>query len=186
MAHPPHRQRHELPGDPDLVRVGPERTERERADGVLVFAGGDSLGRAEPARPASATWRSRAARRSCSRRTAAICASEGEILSPDGHCRPFDDERDRNAVRRRRRLRAAQATVRRGRRRRSDPGGRPRLRRSTTTARQKVGFLAPSVDGQARVISEALAVAGVSAETSASSRRTEPARRSAIRSRSRR
>ena len=50
----------------------------------------------------------------------------------------------------------------------------------------KVGYTAPSVDGQAEVIAEALAVAGVDADTSATSRPTAPARRSATRSRSRR
>jgi len=89
---------------------------------------------------------------------------QGGIASPDGHCRPFDS--------------AAQGTV---------PGnglGIVVLKRLADAVRDgdsvravilgsainndgadKVGFTAPSVDGQVEVISEALARAGVGAET---------------------
>jgi acyl transferase domain-containing protein/thioesterase domain-containing protein/acyl carrier protein len=89
---------------------------------------------------------------------------EGEILSIDGHCRPFDAgshgtlfgsgtgcvvlrrlsdaERDGDRV----------LAVIRGSAINNDGS-------------QKVGYLAPSVDGQARVISEALAVSGTHPET---------------------
>ncbi|HEX9671404.1 MAG TPA: amino acid adenylation domain-containing protein [Thermoanaerobaculia bacterium] len=89
---------------------------------------------------------------------------EGSILSPDGHCRPFDA--------------AAQGTLF------ASGVGVVVLKRLADaladgdTVRAvilgsavnndgaaKVGFTAPSVDGQARVIAEALAVAGVAAET---------------------
>ena len=90
-------------------------------------------------------------------------AREGEILSRDGHCRPFDEgatgtlfgggagcvllKRLSDAVADGDRVHA----VIRGSAINNDGAG-------------KVGFLAPSVGGQARVISEALAVAGVAAE----------------------
>ncbi len=89
---------------------------------------------------------------------------EGSILSPDGRCRPFDA--------------AAQGTLF------ASGVGIVVLKRLADaladgdTVRAvilgsavnndgaaKVGFTAPSVDGQARVIAEALAVAGVDAET---------------------
>lgn len=50
----------------------------------------------------------------------------------------------------------------------------------------KVGFTAPSVVGQAEVVSQALADARIAATTSTTSKRTAPAPSSAIRSRSRR
>ncbi|HXU04894.1 MAG TPA: type I polyketide synthase, partial [Polyangia bacterium] len=90
-------------------------------------------------------------------------AREGEILARDGHCRPFDDnatgtlfgggagcvllKRLSDAVADGDRVLA----VIRGSAINNDGAG-------------KVGFLAPSVGGQARVISEALAVAGVAAD----------------------
>ena len=89
---------------------------------------------------------------------------EGEILSRDGHCRPFDA--------------ASSGTVF------SSGLGIVVLRRLEDALRdgdiihaiilgsainndgaRKVGYLAPSVDGQAEVIAEALAVAGVPAQT---------------------
>ncbi|MYL96615.1 SDR family NAD(P)-dependent oxidoreductase [Novosphingobium sp. FGD1] len=85
---------------------------------------------------------------------------EGEILSPDGHCRPFDAQSKGTvfgsgvAVVALRRLEDAIASgdhihaVIRGSAINNDGSG-------------KVGYLAPSVDGQAAVIAEALAVSGV-------------------------
>ena len=89
---------------------------------------------------------------------------EGEIMSPDGHCRAFDD--------------ASQGTVF------GSGVGVVVLRRLADAiadgdyihavikgsavnndGSQKVGFLAPSVDGQATAIAEALALSGVEAET---------------------
>ncbi len=51
---------------------------------------------------------------------------EGMILSPDGHCRPFDAEARGNACRRRRRHRRAQAPGGRDRRSRHHPCRHPR------------------------------------------------------------
>jgi acyl transferase domain-containing protein/thioesterase domain-containing protein len=86
--------------------------------------------------------------------------AEGEILSPDGHCRAFDDDaagtifgsgaaivvlrRLEDAVRDRDNIYAV-------------------IRGSAVNndGSQKAGYLAPSVDGQARAAAEALAVAGV-------------------------
>ena len=89
--------------------------------------------------------------------------SEGEILSPDGHCRAFDAR--------------ATGTVM------ASAVGCVVLKRLDDALRdgdsviavvlgsainndgsEKVGYLAPSVAGQARVVGEALAVAGVNAE----------------------
>ncbi|NEX46817.1 type I polyketide synthase [Pseudotabrizicola algicola] len=90
--------------------------------------------------------------------------TEGEILSPDGHCHAFDHR--------------AQGTVF------GSGAGCVVLRRAADAVRDgdhiwaiikgsavnndgaaKAGYLAPSVDGQARCIAEAQAVAGVSADT---------------------
>ncbi|HEX9857468.1 MAG TPA: polyketide synthase, partial [Paracoccaceae bacterium] len=90
--------------------------------------------------------------------------NEGEILSPDGHCHAFDHR--------------AQGTVF------GSGAGCVVLRRLQDAIRDgdhiwavvkgsavnndgaaKAGYLAPSVDGQARAIAEAQAVAGVSADT---------------------
>ncbi|WP_126172152.1 type I polyketide synthase [Altericroceibacterium xinjiangense] len=89
---------------------------------------------------------------------------EGEILSPDGHCRPFDGASQGTvfgsgvAVLALRRLEDAIASgdhihaVLRGSAINNDGAG-------------KVGYLAPSVDGQAKVIAEALAVADIDPAT---------------------
>jgi acyl transferase domain-containing protein/thioesterase domain-containing protein len=89
---------------------------------------------------------------------------EGEILSPDGHCRPFDVQSQGTVfgsgagVVVLRRLADAIAdgdhiyAVLRGSAINNDGAG-------------KVGYLAPSVDGQAKVIAEALAIAGVEADS---------------------
>lgn len=87
---------------------------------------------------------------------------EGEILSPDGHCRPFDADSQGTVfgsgvavVALRRLADAIEAgdhiyAVVRGSAINNDGAG-------------KVGYLAPSVDGQAKVIAEALAMADVDA-----------------------
>jgi acyl transferase domain-containing protein/thioesterase domain-containing protein len=89
---------------------------------------------------------------------------EGEILSPDGHCRPFDAQSRGTVfgsgvavVVLRRLADAVQAgdhiyAVVRGSAINNDGAG-------------KVGYLAPSVDGQAKVIAEALAIADVDPAT---------------------
>lgn len=88
----------------------------------------------------------------------------GEILSPDGHCRPFDAQSQGTVfgsgigvVVLRRLADAIEAgdhiyAVLRGSAINNDGAG-------------KVGYLAPSVDGQARVIAEAMAIAQVEADT---------------------
>ncbi|HXH91276.1 MAG TPA: polyketide synthase, partial [Thermoanaerobaculia bacterium] len=89
---------------------------------------------------------------------------DGGVLSPDGHCRPFDA--------------AAQGTVS------SDGAGVVVLRRLSDAVRDrdtilavirgsainndgrmKVGYTAPSGDGESRVIAEALAMAGAEPES---------------------
>jgi acyl transferase domain-containing protein len=89
---------------------------------------------------------------------------EGEILSPDGHCRPFDAAAAGTVfgsgagvvvLRRLEDALAAGDTIHaivRGSAVNNDGSG-------------KVGYLAPSVDGQAAAIAEALSVAGVSPDT---------------------
>ncbi len=89
---------------------------------------------------------------------------EGEILSPDGHCRSFDAQSEGTVfgsgvgIVVLRRLADALAggdhihCVIKGSAINNDGSG-------------KVGYLAPSVDGQAQAIAEALAIANVSADT---------------------
>jgi len=84
----------------------------------------------------------------------------GEILSPDGHCRPFDADASGTVM--------ASATGCVLLKRHSDAlrdGDciRAVIRASAINndGSDKVGYLAPSVSGQARVISEALALADV-------------------------
>ena len=104
---------------------------------------------------------------------------EGEILSPDGHCRTFDAissgtvfgsglgivvlRRLEDAIADRDNIRAVilGSAI-------NNDGAR------------KVGYLAPSVEGQAEVIAEALEFAGLAPMRSHTSRRTEPGRWSAI------
>jgi acyl transferase domain-containing protein/NAD(P)-dependent dehydrogenase (short-subunit alcohol dehydrogenase family) len=89
---------------------------------------------------------------------------EGEILSPDGRCRAFDADSegtvlgDGGAVVVLRRLRDAMEA--------GDPIHAV-IRGSAVNndGSSKVGYLAPSVDGQARAISEALVVADVDPES---------------------
>ncbi len=89
---------------------------------------------------------------------------EGEILSPDGHCRAFDASSKGTVfgsgagvvV-----LRRLEDAVEAG-----DPIRAIILASALNNdGAEKVGYLAPSVDGQAAVITEALAVAGISPET---------------------
>jgi acyl transferase domain-containing protein len=96
--------------------------------------------------------------------TAGYVFKENEILSPDGHCRPFDADSAGTVfgsgagVVVLRRLQDALADgdhilgVIRGSAINNDGAG-------------KIGYLAPSVDGQADAIAEAIAVAGVPADT---------------------
>ena len=89
---------------------------------------------------------------------------QGEILSPDGHCRPFDAHAkgtlfgSGSGVVVLRRLADAQ-----------NDGDRilAVIRGSAINndGSQKVGYLAPSVEGQAKAITEALAVSGIDPET---------------------
>ena len=88
---------------------------------------------------------------------------EGEILSPDGHCRAFDAHSAGTVMSSAvgcviiRRLEDA---VRDGDRILAIIRGSA----INNDGSQKVGYLAPSVTGQARVVSEALAIAGIEPE----------------------
>ena len=87
---------------------------------------------------------------------------EGEILSPDGYCRAFD-ERSAGTV-----LTSGAGVVALRRLADALDDGDPILAVIKGTAinndgQRKVGYLAPSVDGHADVVKEALAVAGLSA-----------------------
>jgi acyl transferase domain-containing protein/thioesterase domain-containing protein/acyl carrier protein len=87
---------------------------------------------------------------------------EGEILSPDGHCRPFDARSAGTVI-----SSAAGCVLLKPLAAALADGDNVlaviRGSAINNDGRDKVGYLAPSVSGQARVVSEALAVAGVGA-----------------------
>ena len=89
---------------------------------------------------------------------------EGEILSPDGHCRAFDHRSSGTIF-----GRGAGVVVLRRMSDALEDGDTIHavLRGSALNndGSQKVGYLAPSVDGQAGAVAEALAVAGVDADS---------------------
>ena len=111
--------------------------------------------------------------------------TEGGILSKDGHTRPFDADAERDGFCRRRRHCRSQADRGRHRRRRQYPRGHS-WSAVNNDGSMKVGFTAPSVDSQSAVVAEAMAVAGVRRNRSASLKRTALGPRSAILSKSRR
>jgi acyl transferase domain-containing protein/thioesterase domain-containing protein len=88
---------------------------------------------------------------------------EGEILSPDGHCRAFDASSAGTVM-----ASAVGCVVLRRLEDAIRDGDQilavVRGSAVNNDGSQKVGYLAPSVTGQARVVSEALAIAGVDAE----------------------
>lgn len=89
---------------------------------------------------------------------------QGEILSPDGHCRPFDAQAQGTLF-----GSGAGVVVLRRLEEAHNAGDRilAVIRGSAINndGAQKVGYLAPSVEGQARAITEALAVSGIDPET---------------------
>ena len=90
--------------------------------------------------------------------------TEGEILSPDGHCHAFDHRAQGTVFG----SGAGCVVLRRARDAIADGDHIWAIIRGTAVNNDgaaKAGYLAPSVDGQARAIAEAQAIAGVSAET---------------------
>ena len=158
----------------------------QRADRLLDLAGRRPPGLPEPARLPVHRWRSPAASRLSVPQKTGYSRQQGGIFSPDGHCRSFDAKGQGALFGERRRRRRAQAPRRRAGRRRPDPRRDPRLGLQQRRRACKVGYTAPSIEGQAEVIALAQAVAGVDPARSPTSRRTAAARRWAIRSRSRR
>jgi acyl transferase domain-containing protein len=89
---------------------------------------------------------------------------QGEILSPDGHCRPFDASSGGTL------FGSGTGCVVLKRLRDAIAAGDRVLSVIRGTAVNndgsvKVGYLAPSVDGQARAVAEAIAISGVDPET---------------------
>ncbi len=88
---------------------------------------------------------------------------EGEILAPDGHCRSFDSKAAGTVFG----SGAGIVVLRRLSDARADGDHIHAIVRGSAINNDgsgKVGYLAPSVDGQARVIADALAIAGVEAD----------------------
>lgn len=87
---------------------------------------------------------------------------EGEVLSPDGHCRPFDAQAAGTVL-----SDGAGAVLLKPLADAVDDGDNViaviRGSAINNDGNDKVGYLAPSVGGQARVVAEALAVSGVDA-----------------------
>ena len=96
--------------------------------------------------------------------TAGYLFKENEILSPDGHCRPFDAESAGTVF-----GSGAGVVVLRRLQDALDDGDHilAVLRGSAINndGAGKIGYLAPSVDGQAAAIAEAIDVAGITADT---------------------
>lgn len=89
---------------------------------------------------------------------------EGEILSPDGHCRAFDATSKGTIFG----SGAGVVVLRRIEDAIADGDHIHAIIKGSAVnndGSQKVGYLAPSVDGQAKAVSEALAIAGVPADT---------------------
>ena len=83
-----------------LLQAEPARPEHHGADRLLDLAGRGAPGLPEPARSASATWRSPAASSIARPARGRLPYQEGGIVSPDGHCRAFDaaGARERSAA----------------------------------------------------------------------------------------
>ena len=106
----------------------------QRPDRLLDLARRDPPRLSEPARRASATWRSPAASTIELPPDRGYLYAEGEILSPDGHCRAFDHRAPGHGALERRGRRRAAAPRRTRSRRRPDLRRDQGLGRSTTTA----------------------------------------------------
>ena len=126
VAGPPHRQRHQLPRHPGLLRARPPRAEPERPDGVQLDAGGRPPRLPEPAQ--------RRVRRGARRRRGRRPGAAPRLLLQGGRDplarRPLPGVRrqvGRHRHLQRVRVRAAQAAGRRARRRRQRPRRHPRL-----------------------------------------------------------
>jgi acyl transferase domain-containing protein/thioesterase domain-containing protein/acyl carrier protein len=89
---------------------------------------------------------------------------EGEILAPDGHCRPFDHRAEGTVFG----SGAGVVVLRRLSDALADGDAVIAVIKGSAVnndGARKVGYLAPSVDGQAAAIAEALSVAGVTADS---------------------
>jgi len=96
--------------------------------------------------------------------TAGYLFKESEILSPDGHCRAFDAESAGTVFG----SGAGVVVLRRLQDALDDGDHILAIMRGSAVNNDgagKIGYLAPSVDGQAAAIAEAIAVAGITADT---------------------
>ena len=126
VVDPAHRQRHQLPGHPGVLRARPARPEPERADGVQLDARRGAPGLPEPAQ--------RGVRRRPRRRLGHRARAGARLLLQGGRDplarRPLPGVRRqgcRHGHLQRRRLRAAQAVGERAGGRRHRAGGHPRI-----------------------------------------------------------
>ena len=150
----PHWQRQGFPHDARLVPPEPARSERQRSDRVLDLARRGALA-AQSLLNGEVRHGARGRRDDRDAAPRRLRVQGGEILSPDGHCRAFDADSKGTVfgsgvgVVVLRRLADALAdgdhihAVIRGSAVNNDGS-------------TKVGYLAPSVDGQAAAIAEAL------------------------------
>ena len=181
------RQRQGLPGDARRLQARPARPGDQRADRVLDLAGGGAPGLPEPAR-GRVRHGAGGRRHACGCRSASATCHEASGIARrrTATAAPFDADADGTVfgsgagVVVLKRLTDALAD--------GDPIRAVILGSAVNNdGGRKVGFTAPSVDGQAAVIGRgAGGRRGRRRTTSATSRRTAPARRSATRSRWRR
>ena len=140
--------------------------EHQRADGLLLLARGHPPGLPEPAQRRVRHGAGRRRRPSRCRRTAATSTRRGRSSRRTGTAAPSTPSSRGHRVRQRRgRAWCSSGSSDARRRRRPHPRRASAARPSTTTARSRSATSRPAWRGRRAVIAEALAVAGVDAET---------------------
>ncbi len=157
-------QRQGLPGDAGVARAEPARPESFGADRLFVVAGRRAPRLPEPAVRRMRHGAGRRRRRSGCRIGVGYTYEPGAMVSPSGHCRPFDAHSDGTIF-----GSGVAALILKPLQAALDDGDRIHavIRGSAINndGSMKMTYAAPAVAGQAEVIAEAHAVADVDAST---------------------